>query len=186
MSAVDTITNFLSGLFSTFIVSIVYYFFPIALFAFLLLVPFRLFLGAWRYGRSRWGSSHEKTDRVHEHPMRWKSPEAYRLIPAFIGIFANLVWVAVLFAICATDQGRWRTDRIQGCIFWCGLMAVPAMIAIAGTIRRTASYLSAAAIACIPLTLISLAGAGFPMIVPGILFYVSTIPRRAASDNVLA
>lgn len=106
-----------------------------------------------------------------------------RLIPAVVGVILNLAWVAVLFAICATDGGHWRADRVQGCVFWCGLMAVPAGIAITGLIKGSRSFLIAAASLCAPLALISLAGAGLPMIVPGILFGIAASRSDASREE---
>lgn len=98
---------------------------------------------------------------------------------AIAGITLNPGWVAVLFGICATDGGHFRNDW-HSCILWCSIMALPALLATIGLMRRQASFTVAAASLCAPLVFISLAGAGLPMIVPGVLYALAS---RGQEDN---
>lgn len=98
---------------------------------------------------------------------------------AIAGIASNLAWVSVLFAICATDDGQFTKDW-HSCVVWSSIMALPALLATIGLVRRQSSFPVAAASLCAPLALISLAGAGLPMILPGVLYALAS---RGQEDN---
>lgn len=103
-----------------------------------------------------------------------------RPLPIVMGIGLNLVWVGVLFAICATDAGHLRPDWAH-CIIWCSIMALPAALAVTGLLKGFRGFAIAAAVLCAPLMLISLAGAGLPMIIPGILFAAGAARKEAGT-----
>ncbi|HWC13784.1 MAG TPA: hypothetical protein VG929_04230 [Actinomycetota bacterium] len=105
-----------------------------------------------------------------------------RPLPIVVGIALNLVWVAILFGICATDAGHLRRDW-AGCVGWCALMALPAALAFTGLLRGSRGFAIAAAVVCAPLMLISLAGAGVPMIIPGILFVAGAAQRQVGTER---
>ena len=99
-----------------------------------------------------------------------------------VGIAINLIWTAFLFGVCAFDDGSFREDWVS-CIMWCGLVGLPAALALTGLIKAEKSFVVAAASLCIPLTLISLAGAGIPMIVPGVLFGIAAAGAKEPDDE---
>jgi hypothetical protein len=105
-------------------------------------------------------------------------PGSVRGVPGVVGVILNLMWVAVLFGICAFDGGSGINDDWRSCVVWCSIMAIPAALAIAGLLRKTPVLLLMAAVSAVPLSFISLAGAGLPLLLPAFAYGLAGTERR--------
>ena len=88
-----------------------------------------------------------------------------------IGVAVNVAWVSFLSVFGLFSGGsldpQWRTV-----VVFVGLIGLPGMLAAVG-LRGRPALLLAAGIICVPLSLISLAGATLPLLVPAALYLVA-------------
>jgi hypothetical protein len=88
------------------------------------------------------------------------------------GLFLATLHLGLLCSVSLFDAGRVVADWPER-VPWLVLVAIPAALAIAGL--RNPSYLRAAAIISVPLSVISLAGATLPLIIPALCYVVAYI-----------
>ncbi len=89
----------------------------------------------------------------------------------WIGVGINLVWTLFLAGLGLFSGGALDPQWPIALIFVC-LTAVPAVIAILG-LRGRAGLLLTAGIVCVPMSLMSLAGATLPLLLPGICYFIA-------------
>lgn len=97
-----------------------------------------------------------------------------------IGVVLNATWSLVLAGLGLFNQGsldpQWRTA-----LLFVALTAVPLSLAGLG-LRGRPRLLLAAGIVCVPLSLMSLAGATLPLLLPA-LCYFTAYHRRSPEPN---
>lgn len=102
------------------------------------------------------------------------------------GLFLHIVLLVGLSTVCAFDDGR-LTGHWRDCVVPVAIIAIPAVVSLAGVLWRSGRTLGIAAGLSLVIAVISITGPGIFVFVPGILYGIGAAlwdPRQPRPTEI--